>query len=285
MDINTFQKRKSTRRFADTKIEDATLNELIQYTNQIARLPNATGRQLIWISGREWIGESLSSFLLSYGKIVASPYMLVPFYEPGEDSEMTLGYEMEHVVLRAVEMGICSLWLSIDESRSILTDSIQALQTTPGKWPDAKFLTRLPSNWEEGTKSMELPVVLLFGYPSEKRLDRIINNAIRMESAGNSRKKIETLLINRRQAPLSENMKKILNLSILAPSKRNQQPWRVRINKEGFDVGYLHERKLDVGIFFAHIKIAMDTLGLKYKYEIFNENSSDVDWKVKVLWK
>jgi len=108
---------------------------------------------------------------------------------------------------------------------------------------------------------------------------------IRMESAGNSRKKIETLLINRRQSPLPENIKKILNLSILAPSKRNQQPWRVRINKDGFDVGYLHERKLDIGIFFAHIKIAMDVLGLKYNFELFDEKSSDVDWKMKVVWK
>jgi nitroreductase len=285
MDISTFQKRKSTRRFADTKIEDATLNELIQFVNQIPPLQDSTKRQLVWLAGKDLIRDTLSSFLLSYGKIVAAPYMLIPFYETSEDSDMVLGFEMEYLVLKAIELGIGSLWVSTEESKSSLLDSIQALHTYPGKWPEAKFLSKLPPNWETQFKEMELPVVLLFGYPSEKRLDRIINNAIRMESAGNSRKKIETLIINRRQSQLPENMKKILNLSILAPSKRNQQPWRVRINKDGFDVGYLHERKLDIGIFFSHIKIAMDALGLKYKLEVFTENSSEVDWKVKVVWK
>ena len=285
MDISTFQKRKSMRRYAETKIEDAKLNELIQFTNQLPSLQPDTKRQLIWLSGKEWVSDSLSHFLLSYGKIVAAPYLLVPFYETSEDSDLLIGFDMEHVVLKAVEMGISTLWLSTENHKSAVLESIHALQANPGSWPEAKFLNKLPLNWETSFQEMYLPAVLLLGYPSEKRLDRIINNAIRMESAGNSRKKIETIITNRRQAQLPENLKKVLNLSILAPSKRNQQPWRVRLSKDGFDLGYLHSRQLDIGIFLAHVKIAMDNQGMKYKIELFSEKSSDIEWKIKVRWK
>lgn len=285
MDISTFQKRKSIRRYADTKIEDSRLNELMQFTNQMPSLPNTTKRQLIWLTGKDWISDSLSQFLLSYGKLVTAPHILLPFYETAEDCDLLLGFEMEHVVLKAVDLGISTLWLSTEDQKAIVLESIQALQTNPGKWPDTKFLSKLPPNWENVFDEMYLPVVLLFGFPSEKRLDRIINNAIRMESAGNSRKKIETIITNRRQANLTENLKKILNLSILAPSKRNQQPWRVRINKNGFDVGYLHSRQLDIGIFLTHLKIAMDHFKIKHRIELFYEKSGDIEWKVKIHWK
>jgi len=285
MQINTFQKRKSVRRFAPTEIEDSKLKQMLTLDAELPVFKQRLKRQSIWLAGKEAIGEVLAQYLLSYGRLIAAPYMLIPFYENNANTDLEIGFALEHLILMATELGIGSLWVSTDERFSLFSDVIINLKKTGSEENQLKLIKVVPPEITTKLDEMCLPVVVLFGYASEKRLDRVINNAIRMESAGNSRKKIESIIINRHTENLPEKLKKVFNYAILAPSKKNQQPWRIRLNKDGFDLGCLHQRQLDLGIFLSHIKIAMEHFSMGFETETFYEKSNDIEWVVKILWK
>ncbi len=278
-----FQNRKSVRRFSATGVNETTLRQLIDFSEKLPFFHAPIKQQFIWINGKEWISETLSKFLLSYGKIISAPYMLAPFFESELAAPIEIGYQAEHIVLKATELELGTLWVSTEDGTNLIKEAIiAATKETKDSLP-VKFLNKITGNIETIIKDMQLPAIVLLGYPSDKRLDRIINNAVRMESAGNSRKKLETILTTNRQDKLSDKLRKIFNLALLAPSQKNQQPWRIRMTNQGFDLGFLHERQLDFGIFLAHIKIALDDGNIQYRMEKIDEKMNDVEWSARII--
>ncbi len=278
-----FQNRKSVRRFSSTGINEAALKQLIDFSEKLPFFFTPVKQQIIWVHGKDWIADALSKFLLTYGKIISAPYMLVPFFENELTAPMEIGYRAEHVILKATELELGTLWVSTEEGTELVKEAIiNATKETKESLP-VKFLNKLPANFETVIKGMQLPAIVLIGHASDKRLDRIINNAVRMESAGNSRKKLDAVLTSNRQDQLPDKLRKIFNLALLAPSQKNQQPWRIRLTNHGFDVGFLHERQLDFGIFLAHIKIALDDFNIQYQTEKINEKVNDVEWVARII--
>lgn len=277
-----FQNRKSVRRYSSTGINDATLKQLIDFSEKLPFFFAPVKQQFIWVYGKDWIADTLSKFLLTYGKIISAPYMFIPFFENGLTAPLEVGFQAEHIVLKATELELGTLWVSTDDGMNYIKEAIiNATKDIKDTLP-VKFLNKLPTNIETIIQDMHLPAIVLVGYPSDKRLDRIINNAVRMESAGNSRKKLEAVLTSNRQDQLPEKLRKIFNLALLAPSQKNQQPWRIRMTNQGFDVGFLHERQLDFGIFLAHIKIALDDYNMQYRIEKIDEKINDVEWLARI---
>lgn len=285
MQINTFQKRKSIRRFSTNLIEHDKLLQLMNFetnSHDIFRPPN---RYTVWLSGKTLIAETLSKFLLSYGKIISAPYLLAPFCPDVDLNQILIGFELEHVVLKATELGLGSLWVSVDNAQNVIQEMVLKIKNDPANSDNSKILNELPANFDTTIKTMNLPVVVLLGYPSERRLDRVINNSIRMESAGNSRKKVESLIVNRRPEGLNDKLKKVFNLAVLAPSKKNQQPWRIRLKNGGFDLGCIHERRIDMGIFLAHLTIAMNHYSIQFSLKQIEEKQDDIQWHISVAIK
>ncbi|MBN2091481.1 hypothetical protein JW964_17850 [candidate division KSB1 bacterium] len=278
-----FQNRKSVRRYSSTGINEATLKQLLDFSEKLPSFFAPIKQQFIWVHGKDWIADTLSKFLLTYGKIISAPYMLVPFFENGLTAPIEIGYHAEHIVLKATELELGTLWVSTEDGTDFIKEAIiNAIKEKNDSLP-VKFLNKIPGNIDTVIKDMQLPAVVLIGHPSDKRLDRIINNAVRMESAGNSRKKLEAVLTTNRQDQLPEKLRKIFNLALLAPSQKNQQPWRIRMTNQGFDVGFLHERQLDFGIFLAHIKIALDDFNIQYRTEKIDEKVNDVEWNTRIV--
>jgi len=279
-----FQNRKSIRRYRPDAIDETIMKKLLDFSKRLPVFTQEIKHQFVWVHGKDWISDILSSFLLSYGKMISSPYMIVPFYSTNKYTNLEIGYQLEHLVLFATELGLGTLWLSAEEAQKQIIEEVRNLINDPGdESPKAARLVEVfPENLNFALNNAEMPVILLLGLASEKRMDRIISNAVRMESAGNSRKKIDSIVSNCKVEQIPSNLKKLLNLAILAPSKKNQQPWRVRFTKKGFDVGFLHERELDFGIFLAHLEIGMNDLSIPHQFHIFYEKSNDVEWVVKV---
>lgn len=287
MEISTFQKRKSVRRFSEKEIDKNVLTEMTKFGQNLPFLFNKLEHQLLWMQSKEAVSNVLSNFLLSYGKLVSAPYLVTPFFKEAENAELEIGFMLEHLVLKATELGLATLWLSTNEFYNEFKEEFIKLINDSENKLDARLISNnVPSNLEAALAEMQLPVVLLVGHPSEKRIDRILNNAIRMESAGNSRKKIESIILNKRNdVSIPDKIKKILNLAILAPSKKNQQPWRVRFTSDGFDLGYLHDRQMDVGIFLSHIKISMEHYKIPFRCSKLEEKSNDVVWIARLVVK
>lgn len=284
MNVSTFQDRKSTRRYADKEIEKEKMDQLMAYAENLPFLQQQVPWQLCWLNGKEWISETLAQYWVSYGRLVASPVMLCPYYEDGGATNLELGFALEHLILKATELGLGTLWFSAGEFQDQITAELLEYQSNPEKPKKHEFtlLKPLPKNLEEVLSSLNLPNVVLFGYPSEKRMDRIINNAIRMESAGNSRKQIDGLFLSKKAKGLPKPVLDALSLALTAPSKRNQQPWRMRCTEKGLDVGFLHKRQIDAGIFIAHMKIAFEAKGVEYKMNFITERNNDIDWVIQI---
>jgi nitroreductase len=282
MKLSIFQNRKSTRRFMPTVVEPEKIGEIMELNRTLAPIVPAVPQQFIFIQGKEYITELLAKFLLSYGKLISAPHLLLPFYEPVTDADLEIGYRLEYLVLKATDLDLGTLWISADEGQKMIEEAVLKLPRLASNTDAAAPIAVIPKDFERTREKLILPVLILIGYASEKRLDRIINNAVRMESAGNSRKRVEAIVINRKSENIPENIRKILNQAILAPSKKNQQPWRVRITDKGFDLGYLHDRELDAGIFLSHLKVSMEIQAIPHQIQVFHEKSNEIEWLIHV---
>jgi nitroreductase len=285
MNVSTFQNRKSTRRYDDKPIEKEKLDQLVAYAEKLPFLQQQVPWQLCWINGKDWISDTLAQYWVSYGRLVAAPVMLCPYYPEGEATNLETGYALEHLILKATELGLGTLWFSAGEFEDQITAELLGHRNEAEKTKKSvlSLIKPLPQNLDEILKPFNLPNVILFGYPSEKRMDRIINNAIRMESAGNSRKQLDSLFLSKKANGLSKPVVDALSLALTAPSKRNQQPWRMRSTEQGLDVGFLHKRQIDAGIFVAHMKIAFEEKGVKFKMNFISERNNDIDWVIQIV--
>jgi len=275
MKVNLFPKRKSVRRFTDRAIEKSKLDQFLEFSKQLPILEKNIERELIFVTDKEWIAETLHSFMLSYGKIIAAPYLLLPFYEDNSISQYELGFQIEHLVLKATELELGTCWIEVAEEK-IKARLFEAL--TDVDIAEKLFVTPVSQDLKQRLNDKVLRVAVLIGYPSLKRIDRIISNAVRMECKANARRSVDSFVINRKKKDFPPILLKILEHAVLAPSARNRQPWRVRITDDGFDLGGFEEHEIDLGIFMAHLKISMEHYSKPFKFKRLNETGNDLKW-------
>lgn len=275
MKVSLFPKRKSVRRFTEKAIEESKLNQFLEFSKNLPSLEKNIEHELIIVHDKEWISNTLYLFMLSYGKIIAAPYMLLPFYSNNEISEYEFGFQIEHLVLKATELELGTCWIEVIEEK--IKERLLESQTD-SNIAEKLFVTPVPENLQQRLKDKVLPAAVLIGYPSLKRMDRIISNAIRMECKANSRKPLESFITNRKSKEIPTNLRKIFEHAILAPSARNRQPWRIRVTDYGFDLGGFKGHQIDVGIFMAHLKISLEHYSKPFKFRRLNEKINDVEW-------
>ncbi|MBN1348809.1 hypothetical protein JXJ21_05320 [candidate division KSB1 bacterium] len=276
MKLSVIPLRKSVRRYSDKAVEKATIDQLVAFSRETPSLGNEQIKHdFIFAQNRDWIEQLLHSYMLSYGKLIAAPCLLLPFYDDHTDVEYEFGFQVEHIVLKATELELGTCWINVDSDQ--IKKVLHEATSDEYEFKDI-FVTPFNKQFEINLTNKQIHNAILIGYPSTKRMDRVINNAIRMECKANARKPVESIIVNSKNKPLSSVLQKILEHAILAPSSRNRQPWRIRLTDKGFDVGGFDGHRIDLGIFIAHLKIAMQHFGKPFKITRFTENSKDIEW-------
>ena len=197
-------------------------------------------------------GEAVNGEKLGTYGVIKGAKNFIGATVPNTDLALeALGYSLEHLVLYAVALGYGTCWLGGSFDKSAFSKSM-------------------------GVKEGELfPVITPLGYPVEKK--RVVDSLMRWAAKSDQRKEWNDLFFNENfSTPLTKadagDFAYPLEMTRLAPSAVNKQPWRVlkqqkfyhfyeaktlKEGKHSFDI-----QRVDVGIAACHFDLAAKEKGL-----------------------
>lgn len=187
----------------------------------------------------------------TYGTINGASWYFLMGTDSKVESQLSLGFRMEQVVLKATSMGLGSCWIAATFKGTTFATAAGFPADTP------------------------LQVVMPVGYPAEKKSFK--EKLMRATLGSAKRKPMADLFI------VSEDSKyyEPLEMMRLAPSSTNSQPWRARV--DGDTVYFYYENKsvasvLDLGIGLSHFYLAAQEKGIDGELSICTEAPAHDKW-------
>lgn len=244
--IETIKQRHSIRTFQEKRLSDEDYSKITSY---IQTLNNPFGVKVnIYMINKslDKKGEKLGT----YGVIKGADTFVGVTVPNVKNNYIAAGYEFENLILYASSIGLGTVWLAATFSRKNFAAAM-------------------------GIKDNELfPAISPIGYPAEKR--SIKESLMRVAMKSDNRKPWAELFYNNNfETPLNKNesgdYQLCLEMLRLAPSSKNQQPWRVV--KNGSYYHFFAEynkminedekaiKEVDVGISLYHFHKTAEQLG------------------------
>lgn len=187
----------------------------------------------------------------TYGTINGASWYFLMGTDSTEESQLSLGFRMEQVVLKATSMGLGTCWIAATFKGTTFADAAQFPSDTP------------------------LQVVMPVGYPAEKK--SLKEKLMRATLGSAKRKPMSDLFI------VNDNSEyyKPLEMMRLAPSSTNSQPWRAEV--DGDTVYFYYEKKseasiLDLGIGLSHFYLSAKEMGIEGSLSICKEAPAHDKW-------
>lgn len=187
----------------------------------------------------------------TYGTINGASWYFLMGTDSSEESQLTLGFRMEQVVLKAASMGLGTCWIAATFKGTTFADAAGFAADTP------------------------LQVVMPVGHPAEKK--SLVEKITRATLGSAKRKPMADLFIVDKESKYYGP----LEMMRLAPSSTNSQPWRARA--EGDTVYFYYEKKseasvLDLGIGLSHFCLAAREKGIDGVLTICREAPAHDKW-------
>lgn len=187
----------------------------------------------------------------TYGTISGAQWFFLMGTDSSIESQLSLGFKMEQVVLKATEMGLGTCWIAATFKGTSFAHA-------------ANFSPTLP-----------LQIIMPVGYPANKR--RMIESITRMAVGSAKRKPLSDLFIGAEGSKFEQP----LEMMRLAPSSTNSQPWRGEV--VGDTVYFYYENKseasvLDLGIGLSHFYLTCQALGIPGTLTICKEAPAHDKW-------
>lgn len=187
----------------------------------------------------------------TYGTINGASWYFLMGTDSTQESQLSLGFRMEQVVLKATSMGLGTCWIAATFKGTTFAEATDFSADTP------------------------LQVVMPVGYPAEKQ--SIKEKIMRVTLGSAKRKPMADMFI------VSEDSKFYAPLEMmrLAPSSTNSQPWRGEA--DGDTVYFYYENKsaasiLDLGIGLSHFFLSVKEMGIEGKLSICKEAPAHEKW-------
>ena len=257
------RQRYSCRTYKTEPISSEDLSELMAFSRSCESGPSGNSLRFKVVAASEEDTKSLKS-LGTYGFIKNPAGFVIGVIQDQPRTLEDFGYQMEMIVLRAVELGIGSCWLG-------------------GTFTKSRFMKSM--EMEEGEF---IPSVISIGYPADHQA--WIDRTARIYAGSDRRLPWhELFFIDSFQNPLSQAQagayQEPLELVRLAPSASNKQPWRI-LRQENLWHFYLQRTKnyptpiidrllgladlqcIDMGIAMAHFELSTKEVGQSGKWII-----------------
>lgn len=187
----------------------------------------------------------------TYGTINGASWYFLMGTDSSDEAQLSLGFRMEQVVLKAMSMGLGTCWIAATFKGTTFADAANFPKDTP------------------------LQVVMPVGYPAEKK--SIMEKLTRASLGSAKRKPMTDLFI------VSEDSKyyEPLEMMRIAPSSTNSQPWRAQV--DGDTVYFYYENKskasvLDLGIGLSHFYLAAKEKGIEGELSICKDAPAHDKW-------
>jgi len=265
------QQRYSCRTYKTEPINPEDLSELMTFAKSCESGPSGSSLKFTIASASEEDTKSLKS-LGTYGFIKNPAGFVIGVIQDQPRALEDFGYQMEMIVLRAVDLGIGSCWLG-------------------GTYTKSRFAKIVKPE-----KGETIPSVISIGYPADQQawMDRIART-----TAGADRRlpwqdlffsdSFEQGLSPAEAGQYGES----LELLRLAPSASNKQPWRILRQDDlwhfylkrtknypspVFDLllGLADLQRIDMGIAMAHFDLSTKDAGLSGKWVVDDPNLTGI---------
>lgn len=265
--MEAMKKRHSCRTYKREKPDQELLDKLNSFINSLP--PSVFGSKFRFTI-LDAKSAGMTGFSGTYGFIKNAPLFLAGVGNTETGAGEDYGYLMEHLILKATELGLGTCWLGGTINRSRLK---RALGAADGE---------------------SVPAVSPLGIPAEKSFRaKIISSA-----AGSRKRKPFRELFFREEdgktVPMDEaeagQYREALESVRIAPSAMNTQNWRligfpkgVRFylagkTDEGFNSG-----RLNIGIAMCHFELAAESSGIAGHWEK-ESGISGTEWQYAVSW-
>lgn len=187
----------------------------------------------------------------TYGTINGASWYFLMGTDSSEEAQLSLGFRMEQVVLKATSMGLGTCWIAATFKGTTFASAADFPEDTP------------------------LQIVMPVGYPAQKK--SILEKITRAAAGSAKRKPMADLFIVGPESKFYEP----LEMMRLAPSSTNSQPWRAMV--EGGTVYFYYENKskasiLDLGIGLSHFYLSAKENGIEGELSICREAPAHDKW-------
>jgi hypothetical protein len=243
--------RKSCRNFAFRRIDENTKNEL---SSLLSNIPHGVNGTRIPFEVIEKPLENANLMKLTYGLIRGQNTYVLGKIVPSKHALIDYGYLLEGIALRIQELGLGSCWVG---------------------YFDQKYFAEIKMD-----ESEKIPSILVIGYPNEKFF---LGSKIAEMAVGASHRKAWNKLFFKSDfvTPLEPDntgmYQQALEMTRLAPSAGNKQPWRIvtELEEKRFHfyknvISAKYESKgihdIDMGICISHFDLMVKELGLNGKW-------------------
>lgn len=242
------EKRKSVRTYIEKPLESADREKILAYIDFLAAEPHPFSAK-VRIRLFDVDKDINSKDLGTYGVIKGARSYLGVAVNECPDAMEAVGYVFEKLVLYAQSIGLGTCWLG-------------------GTFNRGEFAKAMDLSGDEF-----FPIASPIGYPAPKNhtVDKIMRKAIKADT----RKDFEKIFFDENlNTPLEKNSAGeylyALEMTRLAPSAKNAQPWR--IVKDGNSFHFFEKKtipssahdiqRLDIGIALCHLDLALKEKGI-----------------------
>lgn len=229
------KERHSTRKYSDKMIDDTMKKQLLDYCRQFE-----SEHYRFNIVDYNYFGKEKLS---TYGLIRNAKIYLVAIGKRYISHDLSIavdfGYDFEHIILKATEMGISTCWMGMSYNEKKLKDKV-------GVNDDESIIMATPLGYKEEVDTIE-------------RLGRMVMKADKRlpETKLFFENMFDTSITNY----LHPKYKNVLDMVRLAPSAGNAQPWRVVQVDDGYDF-YVRSRKFYDKMKNKRIDFAFNDMGI-----------------------
>lgn len=257
--IETIKKRYSCRTYDNKPIQSEQLKELDAYLMENVKGPFGNRVRFKIVNLETEAVDNLKDYI-SYGNVKGVHAFIAGCVTKGDYAMEDFGYCMEKNILKATDLGLCTVWLGGSLNRSTFATALGELENEV------------------------IPAITPIGYSTDKRT--VIDKLTRTFSGGKYRKEFGDLFYyGDLKTPLDQNKSmqyfEVLEEVRWAPSASNKQPWRIIKDKdkivfhfymdEHFTNNALKEIKIqnnDMGIAMSHFELVANELGLQGSWHI-----------------
>ena len=252
----TIKKRTSCRTYQDRLLGDNDKKKLLDFGRQVDR--GLWGEKIAYQLLEFSVDELKAKKMSTYGLFKNLRSFVAGVIDKTDSHHVSYGYTMEHIVLKATELGLGTCWAGYFDPVAIEGINIEDNQT--------------------------IPAIILIGYPAEERTvkEKIARFAIRASKRHDwSKLFFNANFSNRLSRASAEPYAEALELLRLAPSAGNTQPWRIlkdqnkhtyhfykKVVNPSYEGKKLHD--MDIGIAMCHFELGAAKNGLTGKWERIN---------------
>jgi len=276
------KRRFSCRSYAQRPIEGEKRQELQSFLAQLQAGPLGTQVRLELVAATEQSRQDLRG-LGTYGFIKGATGFVVGAMGNGGKNLEDFGYQMEHAILFATDIGLGTCWLG-------------------GSFTKSSFAAKIEANGDE-----QVPAVASVGYVASR--PREVDHLFRRSVRAAKRYPSETMFFEGTFGnPLTQHAAgpyaTPLEMVRLGPSASNKQPWRI-IKDDGAYHFYLQRtrgyrrrwtmrllriadmQRLDMGIAMCHFELTANELGLSGEWTVDEPEIEKPDEAIEytVSWK